>query len=228
MAKTKDIAKNRYGRLLALGPDPEGARGKWLFQCDCGLRKSIKKHSVTRGYTKSCGCLHRDRCKSGLNRLRHGDARTGAVKRLHSIWRGMLKRCNPSNNIYATERYAARGVTVCADWRDYTAFRDWAINSGYADDLSIDRVDNALGYSPENCRWATKTEQARNRTTSRYLEVDGERRVVAEWCEVFGISSSVFYNRVKRGWDAKRALTTPARVVHRSVASRRADQRRST
>ena len=220
MGKPIDISGERYGRLVALPFDHGIPTASWMFLCDCGSTKLIKKSSVKSGAVRSCGCLHIERCKSGLNPVKHGDARVGAVKRLHAIWRGMLKRCNPSNNPYATRDYALRGITVCSEWQEYIPFKEWALSNGYDDNLSIDRIDNSRGYSPDNCRWATKTEQARNRRTSRFIEIFGERRTVAEWCDIFDISRSVFYNRASRGWDLERALKTPAKVVQRSVISR--------
>ena len=117
----------------------------------------------------------------------------------------MLKRCGDSYPDYAGA-YRARGITVCAEWREYPPFKAWAEANGYRDDLSIDRIDNDAGYSPENCRWATKTEQARNRRTSHYITVEGRTQVLAAWLEETGVSRSAFHGRVLRGWPEERAL----------------------
>ena len=211
----RDHTGRRFGRLRAV---QLAARKpvRWLFKCDCGNVKIVRMSSVLGGRNRSCGCLHAERCATGLNRLRHGDARVGKVTRLHSLWRGMLKRCNPSNNKFAIERYAARGIGVSEEWRDCVVFKAWAMANGYADNLSLDRIDNECGYSAENCRWADRTTQARNRRSSRFITLAGETKTLSEWCELYGLSSSVVVTRLARGWDAKRAITTPVKKIRKS------------
>lgn len=194
-----------FSRLKAVGPSP--TKGKWLFSCSCGSVTEKRPYAVKSGATRSCGCLHLERCRSGLNQTKHGQAKVGQVTRLHAIWRGMKKRCNPQNNPSATRRYAARGVAVCDEWRDsFPAFKAWADANGYAADLTIDRIDVNGPYSPENCRWATMKAQCRNRTTTRWIEIDGERLPLAEWLERTGVSSSAFAGRQNRGWSERRSL----------------------
>lgn len=161
--------------------------------------------SVVSGVILSCGCLRIARCRTGLN-LKHGDARIGHVSRLHNIWRGILKRCNPNNNALAIKHYAARGITICDEWLTYTTFRDWAMANGYADDLSIERKDNDKNYCPDNCTWATRKEQSRNRTFARMIEVNGESKCLAAWLEGTNVTRSGFYSRIARGWPMDRAL----------------------
>lgn len=133
---------------------------------------------------------------------KHGD--TG--KRLHNLWRDMLKRCNPDNNPNATKRYAARGIYVCDEWSTYSTFKNWAEANGYTDELSIDRVDNNGPYAPWNCQWTTKKEQCRNRRTTANLTLGGRTQCVAAWLEERGVTSSAYYCRIARGWSAERAL----------------------
>jgi len=135
------------------------------------------------------------------------------VTRLHSIWRGMLKRCKPTSNAYATRRYAQRGIAVCDEWGSYVAFKEWSLSNGYADNLTIDRIDNDLGYSPENCRWADRKSQARNRRTSRLITAGNRTQTVAAWCEETAITASAIQSRLARGWTEERAVTVPMKVV---------------
>lgn len=143
------------------------------------------------------------------NALRHGDARKGCVSRLHNIWRGMLKRCNP--NLAKPHGYALRGIAVCDEWLCYEAFRDWSKANGYAADLTIERRDNDGSYAPGNCAWVTRTVQARNRRTSRTLTLGDRTQTIAAWAEEVGISQGLLHARVFRlKWDVRRALTSAA------------------
>jgi hypothetical protein len=204
MFKPVDITGQKFNRLTAVRK-VDG--GKWLFHCECGKEKTIDRSHVKSGHTRSCGCLHMERCKTGLNRLRHGDAKPGEVKRIHSIWRGMLKRCDI--NSVAAKSYADRGITVCEEWREYLVFRDWAYSAGYRDELTIDRIDNDGPYAPWNCRWITMSEQARNRRNSHIIEYNGEKGCIAYWAERYGMNQARLQARITRlGWDIERALTT--------------------
>lgn len=203
-----------FGRLTARRRvKNRGKRAFWLFSCSCGASKEIHIASVVGGRVQSCGCLHIERCKLGKNPTKHGDAKVGDVKRLHSIWRGMLKRCNPKNNPHAIKRYAARGIGVAKEWQDYITFRAWALSNGYKDNLSLDRIDNNAGYSPQNCRWADRKTQARNRATSRFFQIGKEKLTLAEWCERMSISPSAVQSRLTRGWSVERAISVPVKVV---------------
>lgn len=202
-----DITGERYGRLVALRFfERRNARAYWLFQCDCGVEKVTGMAGVRSGLVRSCGCLHRERCRSGLNRTRHGDAKVGQVTRLHSIWRGMLKRCSPKSK---DTRYSLRGIVVCAEWQEYAAFKAWAEANGYSDDLSIDRIDNDGNYEPGNCRWADRKQQCRNRRSSRVLSAFGKEQTMAAWAEELGIGSPTINTRLVRGWTVEQALSTP-------------------
>ncbi len=203
----RDISNQTFGRLTAIRRDGKiGTATAWIFRCTCGAEKRIRMGHVTRGIVGSCGCLHRERCATGLNRRKHGDAKVGQVSRLHNLWRGMLKRCSPNYPDYAGA-YRARGITVCAEWLAYEPFKAWAEANGYRDDLTIDRIDNDKGYSPDNCRWADKTTQARNRRTSRHITIDGRTQVLAAWLSEAGITRPAFYGRLQRGWTVEAALT---------------------
>jgi hypothetical protein len=105
--------------------------------------------------------------------------------------------------------YGGRGIAMCDEWRNnFTAFKEWAIASGYADDLTIDRIDSCGDYCPTNCRWATRKEQQNNTSYCRMLEYNGETHSIMEWSEILGITHTALYNRMRRGWSIERALTT--------------------
>ncbi len=126
--------------------------------------------------------------------MKHGFARKGQVERLHNVWRAMKKRCfSPGDDEY--RRYGGRGISMCQEWKgDYVAFRTWSHENGYDPSLTIDRINNDGDYEPGNCRWTTKKEQARNRSTSRRIAVGGVTMTMAQWAEDTGISAFTIYS----------------------------------
>lgn len=125
---------------------------------------------------------------------------TSARKRnwlLYDVWLSMIHRCeDPKRGNYSS--YGGRGITVCEEWHDANAFIDWAEVSGYAEGLQIDRIDNDGPYSPDNCRWVTAKQNARNRRSSKRITLLGMTRTIAEWCEVVPISRFTLYSWYRR------------------------------
>jgi hypothetical protein len=123
----------------------------------------------------------------------------------------MRQRCfdkNDKSYIY----YGERGITVCDEWHnDFMAFYSWAMNNGYSDILSIDRIDPNGNYYPENCRWITHKEQQRNKTNNRPLTAMGETKLLCDWSRITGIKQVTISRRLKLGWSIERAVSTPLR-----------------
>ena len=193
MSKFKDRTGEKYNRLTAveyMGWDNHASYWKW--ECDCGNTIITQAGAVTWGRTKSCGCLNNERRKSGLNKLKHGDARNDNRTKLYGKWGSMLARCrNPHTKAY--KYYGEQGITVCKAWDKYENFREWAYNTGYRDDLTIDRIDNTKGYSPINCRFVTRKEQNRNKKNNRWITYKGETKCVGAWAEELGVTHALLY-----------------------------------
>ena len=120
----------------------------------------------------------------------------------------MRVRCsNPKARYYPL--YGGRGIRVCPEWQHFEPFYDWAMANGYKDSLSIDRIDVNGNYCPENCRWATAKEQARNQRSNRLVLYNGKTQTIADWADELNINPITLRTRLSHGWSVEEALTTP-------------------
>ena len=132
-------------------------------------------------------------------------------KRIYAAWNSMKMRCRGYQERYY-RNYTLRGITVCKEWEsDFDAFYTWAINNGYNSNLSLDRIDNEKGYSPQNCRWATPKEQMNNVRYNRILTLNGVSHTLSEWSEITGMNCFTIQSRKRRGWSDEDALSIPER-----------------
>ena len=186
----------KIGRLTVreLAVDGNANKRKWLCDCECGGKKITSEDNLKRGHCKSCGCLYAKIGGKSKYGTKHGESKT----RLYKIWSRMRWRCENAGATGYSE-YGGRGITVCEDWHNFKAFRDWALENGYQQDLTIDRIDNSKGYSPYNCRWATRKQQANNRRNTVYATIDGVTKTLTEWAEFSGLSRSTINNRYHDG-----------------------------
>lgn len=151
--------------------------------------------------------------KNGSNNPNYKDGRKGT--RLYRIYNNMKTRCyNPHS--YSYKHYGARGITICKEWlEDFSAFKEWALSHGYRDNLTIERLNVNESYTPSNCVWATYKVQANNMRSNHLETIDGVTKNITEWAEFYGISVKTVRDRLLRGWDLKRALTTPVDPKYR-------------
>lgn len=200
-SRTQDLSFNRFGRLVAI----ERINGKrWRCRCDCGSESISTTQNLTSGKTKSCGCLNRE--ISAMRRTKHGAHGT----RAYTAWDGIVQRCtNP--NFKQWNDYGGRGITVCNEWRNFANFLS---DMGQPPDgCSIERIDNNLGYSKENCKWATRKEQQRNRRANKNIQYNGETLCITEWAERFGIAQHTAISRLNNGWSFDEAMGIVPRVT---------------
>lgn len=160
--KRIDLTGEKFGLLTVIekcGKDKNGKNVLWLCSCECGGQTTATTGHLRSGHTQSCGCRRAEFGENTRFQTTHGKSRS----RIYRIRYGIIDRCyNPKCSKYFL--YGGRGITMCEEWKNsFQAFYEWAISNGYADNLSIDRIDNNKGYYPDNCRWATITEQNRNR-----------------------------------------------------------------
>ena len=210
MGEFVDLTGKRFGKLVVISYHHSNNATYWLCQCDCGNTTIVKTGSLNYGSTRSCGCGSIEQARENLrNHAQRGHGFANKEK-LYSVWKGMRERCNnPNNKRY--KNYGGRGIKICPDWNDYTAFRKWAIENGYSENLTIERIDINKGYCPENCRWATWKEQAQNTTRTRFLTYNGKTQSMSMWAKELGLSYGVINHRVQRGWSIERIANIPVR-----------------
>lgn len=207
--RTEDITGKTFGYLtvIAFKGSNKGNGALWLCKCKCGNEIITTANGLKNGHAKSCGCLRKE------NLLASHTTHNLSNTRIYKIWVGMKRRCNDIKNI-GYKLYGNRGIKVCDEWLNFENFYSWSINNGYKNDLSIDRIDNNKGYSPDNCRWVNMKIQQRNRRNNHYITINGETRCLKEWSEIYHRSVITIWYRInKLGWDEVRAVTTPVKKI---------------
>ena len=201
-----DLCGQRFGLLVvqSLAGVDRFRKSLWNCTCDCGGRSVSSAGNLRSGGATSCGCK---RIANGKARRTHG---RDSKDRTYRIWSAMRSRCmTKSNKCYAG--YGGRGITVCDRWSSFESFFE---DMGEAPDgLSIDRINNELGYSPDNCRWATQKEQTRNTRQNVWIEYNGETKVLTDWAAFAGVTHLTLYKRLKRGWSVGEAICGRARAT---------------
>lgn len=208
---TKDIAGERFGRLVVIKRVGESKRGVvWECQCDCGNKKIANGADLRSGRTRSCGCLEKEvRVKI---HTKHGLSKS----RIWKVWNNVITRCyNEKNNQY--KDYGGRGIRVCDEWlgeHGFENFANWAYSTGFMEDAkfgecTIERIDVNGDYSPLNCCWATQEEQANNKRNNIFLTYGGKTQTIAQWSRELGMNYRTLYSRIRKlHWTVERAFKT--------------------
>lgn len=203
MAKRfKDLTGQRFGRLVVQNYSGQSKNKMFMFDClcDCGNKKRLRGNHLERGEITSCGCFRK------TFKMTHGHTAMGHASGTYGSWASMVDRAtNPNNKRF--KDYLGRGIGVCDRWLSFENFLSDV--GGRPNGTTLERIDNNLGYFPGNVKWATRSEQQRNRRTNHLVTFKGETHCIAEWAELVGLRFSTLFTRLKRGWSEERALTTP-------------------
>lgn len=199
----------KFGRLKVvreagwIGPHRKRA---WWVECRCGKSKVVKQNNLVSGKTKSCGCLLADHLRkmAGTAGLTHGDS----YSREYRAWGNMRRRCYGVNGPRYKD-WGGRGVQVCDRWR--RSYSEFLKDMGRAPskDHSLDRIDPDGNYEPGNCRWATRSEQQRNRRDNNCLTAFGRTQSIDDWADEVGITRATIRGRMRLGWEPEDIVTTP-------------------
>ena len=181
----KRVENNKYNQI------------RYLCQCDCGNIRVVYLGQLKSGRSKSCGCLSTELKRKRANI--HSKSNT----RIYHIFKSMKVRClNPNYKAY--KYYGARGIRVCDEWLDkengFMNFYNWAMENGYRDDLTIDRIDNNGNYEPSNCRWVTMEIQANNIRTNIIIKYNNEEHTLSEWSKILKLNYKTIFKRYSDGF----------------------------
>lgn len=201
----QDLTGQRFGRLQVIRQATHSAdkRTRWWCQCDCGNICITRGKNMKDGDAQSCGCLRKETTRA--RSITHGQGAIATRTPEYQSWASMKSRCyNPKTERYP--HYGARGITVCERWLN--SFENFFADMGQrpGPSYSLDRIDVHGNYTPENCRWATARQQARNTQKAVYLTHAEKTLSVWEWADIVGISSRTLHERLRRGWPPERML----------------------
>jgi len=198
MRKLPDMTGSRFGRLLVL--ERSGTIGHNVLYsclCDCGNVKDVRTGDLRSGRTTSCGCYTKE--VTTERNTTHGESKTG----LYGLWLQMKNRCyNPRTAAY--KHYGGRGISVCDKWLDFECFKEDV--GERANGMTLDRIDNDGNYCPENCKWATRREQSRNRRNTTYAVVNGVKGLLMDFAKEAGVSHTTVRSRLSRGLSIEESL----------------------
>lgn len=201
-----DLTGKKFARLTVLRLEHKNGKCGWACRCECGKETWAQTADLTKGRMASCGCFRSERART--HNTKHGHCKGLRSSRTYTIWLGMRDRCTRSNNA-AYFRYGGDGIQVCSEWLN--SFDAFLRDMGEAPPgLTLERSNNDFDYAPDNCRWATRTEQANNTRRNHKITAFGKTQTLAEWSKETGLGYGTLCSRLnKLKWLPERALTEP-------------------
>lgn len=190
-----DYKGKKFGKLTVLQfLKNKNGRRLWLCKCDCGNIKEVCIEDLKSGNTKSCGCLRRENPhRIKINNL--------YKSRIYKIYNNMKNRCLNENNPRYKD-YGERGISICNEWlgkhNGFIKFYEWAMQNGYSEELTLDRIDNNKDYSPLNCRWVDRKTQNRNTRRNINITINNITMCLQDWCSSYQIKAPAIFNYAKR------------------------------
>lgn len=197
------LVGSKFGRwtVLERGQDRKYPKGNkkivWKCRCDCGTIGEVTTRDLITGHSKSCGCFKNEKT-AARNKEKgkwNGDSGKEEYSLLFTIWNNMRLRCEYASHP-SYYRYGGRGIKVCSEWQDWFIFKEWALTHGYEKGLSIDRIDIDKGYTPSNCRWVTRKEQANNTSINHYIAYKNKTQTLMQWCEELNLNYRTIKSRI--------------------------------
>ena len=205
--KCINLTGERFGKLTAISIDHKGngSRTYWKCKCDCGGTRIVSNDHLRNGDVTDCGCYRKH--------ISHWQKHNMSNSRLYTIWSLMKQRCHNKKRVEYKD-YGGRGIKVCDEWLNSTTFIDWALNNGYSDELTLDRIDNNGNYCPSNCRWVDKKTQMRNRRNNHCVTYKGQTKTLTEWAEENGLTYAQLLKRLKLGWSFEETISKPINLKY--------------
>ena len=196
----KDLTGQKFGKVTAINPAGTNESGNtlWLCECECGNKTIVVNSNLTRGNSKSCGCVGRDKIikRNTIHNLCH--------TRIYNVWRNMKERSlNPNCKEY--KYYGGRGIKICDKWFEFKNFYN-DMQKTYQEHLTLDRTDVNGNYEPSNCRWVTQLRQANNKRNNIFVTVNGITSTLADTCREYNVNYNLVWKRLFRGWTIEQAL----------------------
>lgn len=199
-----DLKGQKFDRLTVIEyAFNKNRKSYWICKCQCGNVKIVESYKLRIGHTRSCGCI----AKETFEILKQKCTKHNMVKtRMYKIWQNMKRRCySPKEKGY--KYYGGRGIKVCDEWlEDFINFYNWAMNNGYREDLTIDRINVNGNYEPNNCRWADRITQANNKRNNHFLTYNNETLTINQWARKLNIPRETIKTRIKKNLEIDKIL----------------------
>lgn len=199
MKQIKDLTGMKFNRLTVIKrvQNDNTNHSCWLCKCICGKIKIVRGSALRTNKIQSCGCLQKEYFKK--NKVNINIKNNIKGKKIYNVFKSMRARCY-NKHCENYKHYGERGITICDEWLDkesgFINFYNWAINNGYQEGLSIDRIDVNGNYEPNNCRWATIEEQNNNKTNNRYIIYNDKNYTITQWSKIFNIPTSTMFYKI--------------------------------